>query len=65
MQKDVKICKDRLAEAKNLFDIEIKKDDNYKVFGQPIKAKMDYILYGHGINKNGAFGGAIDRNDCR
>ena len=26
---------------------------------------MDSILYDHGIDKSGAFGGAVDGNDCR
>ena len=49
-----------MAEAKNRFEIERKRDDNSKVFGQPVRANMDSILYDHGINKSGAFGGAID-----
>ena len=35
-----------------------------KAFGQPVRSNMDSILYGHGINKSGAFGGAIYGNDC-
>ena len=45
------------------FDIEIKRDENSKAFGQTVKAKMEYILYDHGIDNSGAFGGAIDGND--
>ena len=60
MQQDVKKCKDSLAEAKNRFEIEIKRDDNSKWFGQPVRANMDSILYDHGINKSGAFVGDID-----
>ena len=65
LQQDVKIYKDRLADANNRFYIERKRYDNLKAFCHPVRAKMDSILYDHGINKNGAFGGAIDENDCR
>ena len=64
MKQEFKICKNILAEANNRFEIERKQDDNSKVFGQPVRANMDSILYEHGINKSGAFGGAIDGNDC-
>ena len=53
-----------MAEAKNRFEIERKRDDNSKAFGQPVRANMDSILYDHGINKSVAFGGAIDGNNC-
>ena len=62
MQQDIKICKDRLAEAKNRYEVEIKRDENSKAFGYPVRSEMDFILYDHGINKIGAFGGAIDIN---
>ena len=64
LQQDVKIYKDRLAEANNIFQIEIKRDDNLKAFFQPVRAKMGYILYDHGIDKRGTFGDTIDGNDC-
>ena len=64
LQHDVNICKDNLAEAKNRFEIEIKRDDNSKAFGQLVRAKMESILYDHGINYIGAFVGAIGGNDC-
>ena len=53
-----------MAEANNRFDIERNRDENSKAFGQPVRAKMDSIFYDHGIDKSGAFGGAIDGNDC-
>ena len=54
-----------MAEAKNRFEIERKRDDNSKAFVQPVRSNMDSILYDHGINKSGAFGGVIYGNDCR
>ena len=49
LQHDVNIFKDNLVEAKNRFEIE-RKRDNLKEFGQLVRAKMDSILYDHGIN---------------
>ena len=53
-----------MTEANNLFEIEIKLYDNLNAFGQPVRANMDSILYEFGINKSGAFGGALDGNYC-
>ena len=53
-----------MSEAKNLFDIEIKRYENLKALGHPVRSNMDSILYDHGINKIGAFGGSVDGNDC-
>ena len=64
LKQQLKICKNILAEANNRFEIEINQDENSKAFGQPVRANMDSILYGHGIDKSGAFGGAIYGNDC-
>ena len=59
------MCKDSLSEANNKFEIEIKRDENPKAFGQPVRSKMDFILYDHDIYKSASFGSTIDRNDCR
>ena len=64
MQQDVIICKEILAEANNKFEIERKRDDSLISFGQPVRAKMESILYEHGIYESGAFGGIIYGNDC-
>ena len=53
-----------MDEAKSIFEIKIKRDDNSKAFGQPVISKMKPILYDHGINRSGAFGGAIYGNYC-
>ena len=64
LQQDVIICRDSLEEAKNQFEIERRQDNNSKAFGQSFISKIDSILYDHGINKSGAFGGTIYVNDC-
>ena len=63
-QQGINICRENLSEARNQFEIERKRDYNSKAFGQPVRAKMDSIFYYHGIDRSGAFGGAIDGNYC-
>jgi hypothetical protein len=57
--------KESLAKAKEKLSTEKKLDANSKAFGQPVHAKLDEILYKHGIDRSGMFGGAIDGNACR
>ena len=64
LQQDIKKWKYRLADAKNWFEIEGKRDEDSKLFCQTVKDNMDSILYGRGINKIGVFIGSIDVNDC-
>ena len=64
LQQDVKMFKDSLSETNNEFDIERKWDENSKSFGQPFWSNTDYILYDDGIDRSGAFGGAIEGNYC-
>ena len=51
-----------MAETNDIFYIERKRDENPKAFGQPVRAKMDSILYNHDIDRSGAIGGAIYGN---
>jgi hypothetical protein len=53
------------AEAKKQFEMEQRQEENSKAWGQPIRAKVDEIMYNHGIDRSAAFGGKIDGNDCR
>ena len=52
-----------MAETNDIFDIERKRDENPKAFGQPVRSNMDSILYNHDIDRSGAIGGAIYGSD--
>ena len=54
-----------VAENKKKVQEEQAKPENSKTWGQPVRAKLDKILFDHGIDRSGMHGGAIDGNDCR
>jgi hypothetical protein len=65
LQDIVDTHKQSLAEAKKRLVVEQGKEENSKAWGQPIRAKVDEVMYNHGIDRSAAFGGKIDGNDCR
>jgi hypothetical protein len=65
LQAAVDEQKKKLSDAKETLAKEKKIEANTKAFGQPVHAKLDEILFEHGIDRSGMFGGAIDGNACR
>jgi hypothetical protein len=65
LQDIVDTHKQSLSDAKKRFEIEKGKEENSKAWGQPIRAKVDEVMYNHGIDRSAAFGGKIDGNDSR
>jgi hypothetical protein len=57
--------KDFVATAKRKLGDAKKDDRNSKSMGQPLRSQFDDVLYKHGIDRSGMFGGAIDGNACR
>ena len=54
-----------VTRLKKELEEEGKKPENSKAWGQPLRSKLDDILFEHGIDRSAAFGGALDGNDCR
>eukprot|EP00957_Ditylum_brightwellii_P136516 10411055-Ditylum_brightwellii.AAC.1 len=64
LQNKIEKNQESVAGYKKQLDAKKKEDVNSKAHKQPIQAKMDEILYKYGIDRSGAFGGAIDGNGC-
>jgi hypothetical protein len=65
IQHTVNEIRETLTNAKERWASEKRLKENTKEFGQPVHAKLDEILFKHGIDRSGMFGGAIDGNACR
>ena len=65
MQEDVSDHAQQLAVCNKQSEAEGRESENSKTFGQPLHAKTEELLAKHGTDRQGAFGGAIDGNDCR
>jgi hypothetical protein len=65
LQDEVDNCKVRKEEAEKDLKIEKAEPQNGKEFGQPIRAFVDEVMKGHGIDRGAHFGGKLEGNSCR
>jgi hypothetical protein len=65
LQDSMDTLKGRKEAISNGFKEEIKKSDNSKEFGQPVRAYIDNVLRDHGIDRAVQHGGKLEGNQCR
>jgi hypothetical protein len=65
LQNEVDKWKVEKEDAEKALKIEKAKPENGKEFGQPVRAFVDEVMKGHGIDRGAHFGGKLEGNSCR
>ena len=65
LERELEANRERTTASKRPLEVEAKKRENSKAWGQPVQAKLEETLSHHGIDHQASHGGDVDGNACR